>query len=217
MSHATGNSQRTRDYRATSTTESFVVKRFSYRLFQEQASRQAGTAMNQRSIAKAGLSASLGRPMRMSDRGAVRLAPPPSPGTTTQQLTRRQHFGPETLTIHSDWLCPLLCLIESPRLSASTPPHRGLAPPEPPTARPGPLIHMNHAVSPISPQSDRCMEPIRNSDDVVQGLACFQILDAGTKEVGFKRETEWTAGWLTARQPCRSSSLCISLLPKWHC
>jgi hypothetical protein len=72
--------------------------------------------------------------------------------------------------------------------SPHPPTSRPCAPPEPPTARPGPLIHMNHAVSPISPQSDRSMGPIRNPDNVVQGLACFQIVDAGTKEVGFKRE-----------------------------
>jgi hypothetical protein len=70
----------------------------------------------------------------------------------------------------------------------NTPHIEALRPPEPPTAPPSPLIHMSHAVSSISPQSDRCMEPIRNSDDVVQGLACFQIVDAGTKEAGFKRE-----------------------------
>jgi hypothetical protein len=88
--------------------------------------------------------------MRMRDwRGAENAPPPPPPSPGTN--SRGDSILALKLDKHSDWLCPLLCLLESPGLFALTPPHRGLAPQSrrPQALVHGPRICINHAVSPI--------------------------------------------------------------------
>jgi hypothetical protein len=128
---------------------------------------------------------------------------------------RRWNQIPELPDNTSSWAMPIVphqkalqFLPHEPQYSPCTPPQRGPSPPKPSTASSDPLVHTNHAVSSFPRVIVTGVAPNRNLDDVVQDLVKHSFADPRRRNKGcrFQESIYWTAGWLIARQPCRSCS-----------